>query len=269
MHRLLFWNEPDPTKKKKSSFIKQLCDGIITIKHFGQGGNFKKNINAKLIVTANCITEFDAGETGVTRRLNYYQFKNRFVDPMVETPDPDKFIFARSDTGSKDYVLSTEQKMALFHYFVYFLHQSIGRPNQIVAGKFILSLRKFNDYFLVLDEGESIALEDYIFVLRKVYKYFNYGTQKEILGRIAQESSYLGISEDRFVIGKKGQRSKGCVQARFSPWAEEQFARCPIFQGADFDFNFSELPSIHDHIDSKVCNLTEGLENLEVNEEDS
>ncbi len=32
------------------------------------------------------------------------------------------------------------------------------------------------------------------------------------------------------------------------------------------DFNFSELPSIHDHIDSKVCNLTEAIEHLGVKE---
>jgi hypothetical protein len=157
--------------------------------------------------------------------------------------------------------------MALFHYLVYFVHfNGTTRPNQIVAGKFILSLRKFHDYFLVLDEDESIALEDYIFVLRKVYKYFNFGSQKEILERIKRECPYLQIYEEKYALTKKAQRSKGCIEGRFSPWAEEQFTRCQLFEGTDFDFNFSELPPISEHIESKVSDLTEAIENLEVNE---
>jgi phage/plasmid-associated DNA primase len=74
-HRILVWNEPDPTKKKKSSFIKQLCDGVVTVKKLYHDGNFKKVVHAKLFITANNLVEFDTQDTGVTRRLNYYNFK--------------------------------------------------------------------------------------------------------------------------------------------------------------------------------------------------
>jgi ABC-type transport system involved in cytochrome c biogenesis ATPase subunit len=263
-HRLIFWNEPDPSKKKKSSFIKQLVDGVISIKHFGESGNFKTPIYAKLFVTANYIVELDSGDSGVTRRFNYYNFKNRFVNPQIEQPNPGNYIFEANDIGTRDYILSTQQKMALFHYLVYFINKTLSRPYQIVSGKFILSLNKFNDYFLAPNEDETVALEDYIFVLGKAFKFFDFGTAKEVLGRMKKETPYLIIHEERFAINKKGQRSKGCIEARFSAWAEEQFTRCKTFSGANFDFNFSELPPRSEHIESHVSDLVEGIQDLGV-----
>lgn len=72
------------------------------------------------------------------------------------------------------------------------------------------------------------------------------------------------MSEDKPAVMRNGTRTKECVFARFTPWAEEQFARCPIFQGADFDFTFSELPPLSEY----VGNVTAGLEKMDVCDQD-
>lgn len=99
---------------------------------------------------------------------NWTTITAKITNPFLEAPNPSRFIFARSDIGAENYVLS--QKMDFFHYFVYHTNRPMHiRPNQIVSGKWIIWLKKFHDYFLQFADGEILAFADYFFVLGRVY----------------------------------------------------------------------------------------------------
>ena len=78
-HRFMFWNEPTPVKKM-SSAVKTVCDGVVLTRQLSNSGYKTKEINAKLLATDNRIAIFDVGydDSGLTRRLCYYKFKNKF-----------------------------------------------------------------------------------------------------------------------------------------------------------------------------------------------
>jgi hypothetical protein len=76
-HRFLFCNDP-PKKRLSSGILKALCDGVVHCKVLYKNGSIEVRINAKLYITANSSISFDDNDSGIRRRIMYYQCKNRF-----------------------------------------------------------------------------------------------------------------------------------------------------------------------------------------------
>lgn len=145
-HCFLFWNEPTP-KKKISSAIKTLCDGVVSTRQlFSNSGYKTKEINAKLFASANYIATFDVGydDSGLTRRLCYYKFKNKFTGASL-------------DYNVKDRVYSIAEKSALIYLMAYYGRLDFPRPGVCQSGEDIFSWKNFEATLLERNKESMIS----------------------------------------------------------------------------------------------------------------
>ncbi len=60
--------------------MKTICDGNINVRKLYKNGSTDVNINAKLFITSNNMISFTDNDTGIRRRILYYECKSLFTN---------------------------------------------------------------------------------------------------------------------------------------------------------------------------------------------
>jgi hypothetical protein len=152
-----------------SSAVKTLCDGVVPTRQLHSNSGYKtKEINAKLLATDQRIAIFDVGydDSGLTRRLCYYKFKN-------------KFSGVNRDMNIVDKVYSEVERSVLVYFTAYYGNQNFARPPVCQSGEEIFSLKTFETLLLDRRKDSMISIEDFFTYLRKLFPDSRY-EQKEI-----------------------------------------------------------------------------------------
>lgn len=254
-HRILFWDEPT-AKKKVSSHLKALCNGKITTRRMGKDSNVTKIIHAKMFVASNKIVLFDTGnDGGINRRFNYYRCKSTFVKPPA-FEDPSKFQFLALPIGDPNYMMSSEEKMIVFHFFAHFNSMKVSPPSCIVKGTGIFDIKKVCDYSLVQVQHASIALDDLLVVIEKLHP-FHIIDKRTIVAHL--EKSNISIDLTKTVKAISGKKVKGAViNVQWSEWGIKA-------RTENVAFEFSELPQLTDQFfDADIADIEANLNEAKI-----
>lgn len=159
--RFIFLSEPKADLRMSASAIKLICDGEMTGKKLFKDGNFVMDINAKLFITANHAVLFDDVDSGIDRRVLYYQFKNKFLDNPTQ---PHEYL--RSPVGNKDFVFTDSMKNIMFYYFAKFTPEFYEQttapalPISVKRGKGeLINWAMFVNTMCVYDVDEEVSLD--------------------------------------------------------------------------------------------------------------
>lgn len=167
-HKIILYNEPNPDSVKKSSYLKSLCDGHISVKVLYKKGNHTVSTSAKLFVTSNWILKFDAGnmDSGLNRRFLFYRHKNQFVNE-VSNVDVDNFKFLASPIGQSTYVMSDDDKSIVFNFFAHFARLQLDvKPEQLKNGLSLISVKKIFSYYMSESLNSYVSFSDILFIYR-------------------------------------------------------------------------------------------------------
>jgi phage/plasmid-associated DNA primase len=139
--RFLFLDAP-PNKRLSSSILKTLCDGEIECRVLYSNGSKTVKVNAKLMITSNHILNFDDDDTGIRRRILYYECKSKFTHDADKVNNVNVFP---AETFPFD-TLTDIERYAIFLYFVYkcpYADSPMIPPPCFMIGENVPSFRTF------------------------------------------------------------------------------------------------------------------------------
>ena len=177
--RFLFLEDP-PNKPMASSILKTVCDGLINCRPLFQNGSIEVKVNAKLMMTSNNILSFDDNDTGIRRRILYYECKSKFTNNPAEVNNVN--VFPDLGTGILEN-LNALDKSALILYFTEFCkhaNENIAIPTFFMSGDYVRSFRSFASELLVEKLGSFICFDDMVKMISKYFPLFEF-TKVEVL----------------------------------------------------------------------------------------
>jgi hypothetical protein len=179
--RFIFVDDP-PHKPMSSSIIKTLCNGEISCRVLHANGSKTIKVNAKLLITSNHSLSFDEDDSGIRRRMMYYECRSKF------TPDPNKVndinVFL-AETFSFD-TFSDLENTAIFFYFARkcpFVSSYQSPPPCFLTGDNVHSFRSFANELFIPRAGRTVSATEVFQAVALYFPCFEFN-RKEIVTQL-------------------------------------------------------------------------------------
>ena len=201
--KFIFLEDP-PKKKLSSSIMKTICDGNINVRKLYQNGSTDVDINAKLFITSNNMISFTDNDTGIRRRILYYECKSLFTDDLSIVNNLNVF-------QAVDINLSPIDKSNLIRYFTMRCPQVLNneviieRPISFLNGENVRSFTTFVNELFLKQENYWTYVNDVLDLISIYFNNFEFTTDEVITGLKKIPIEYrLEYWKDKQIGSKRG-----------------------------------------------------------------